>query len=849
MSTVLSIQYPWALTLLPLLLVLWLVAGKSLAPLTPRRRTMVLFLRCILLLCVVGALADIRWLGTTRQHALVWLIDVSDSVGKAALEKYAALQPEADAAASRNNTILFAGNARLVDASAVHPDSVRDSYQPNFTRLRGALQFAMATLPDGYTYSIVLLSDGQSDDSGAELLAEPLAAAGIRLHALTVTPPDEPEVLVRTVEAPAQVRRNEPFVVESEIISNRDQPARLAIYRNGILADSREVELTAGANRFRFNQSLDTDSLTEYIVTVHSEQDRLLDNNQRTALVQSTGEPRVLLVTDLPPQAGNLVRAMRMEGIHVDVRPESGVPDSLADLQNYELLVLDNIPATALSERQFDLFTTWVGDFGGGFLMLGGDQSFGLGGYHRTPLDEMLPLQSEFELQEDRPSTALMLVIDKSGSMQGERMEMARNAANGAIDLLTPSDYAGVIAFDGSAYVVSPMQPVLDRYGIQRAISGIDAGGGTNLSPAMELAAQKLALIPAQIKHVIILSDGHSQSGPFRELTMRLTQMGATVSTVGVGAGTDVALLEGIARNGNGRFYYTEKNTDVPQIIARETMTASRSALNEIPFAAAPFLPAPFLNSIDFNSAPFLYGHVKTEARPTAEVWLVTDEGAPLLASWRHGLGTVGAFTSDARNRWALEWTRWDAYSRFWAQTFRHLMRSAQSAPYSIQVVPAPGGREVIVDALAPDGGFADVSHGSVLLLTADAQRQRIELRRAGPGHYRALLPATDPGNYHFHMELPGSNGAEPIQHYAAFSVGYADEYLLLPPDEALLDTLAAATGGSRQPASLASTLATDDRRAHRQIPLWPWFLAVGLAVFLADVAARRLPDSPHHHF
>ena len=79
---------------------------------------------------------------------------------------------------------------------------------------------------------------------------------------------------------------------------------------------------------------------------------------------------------------------------------------------------------------------TYVQDLGGGLIMLGGDQSFGLGGYYKTSLEEILPVRSDFEKEKEKPSLAMMLVIDKSGSMGGEKIEMAKEAARAAVELL-----------------------------------------------------------------------------------------------------------------------------------------------------------------------------------------------------------------------------------------------------------------------------------------------------------------------------------------------------------------------------------------------------------------------------
>ena len=135
----------------------------------------------------------------------------------------------------------------------------------------------------------------------------------------------------------------------------------------------------------------------------------------------------MLLVESDPKLIRDLTFALEQEDIQVDVRPPQGMPDNLADLQNYELLILSNVPATALTQRQMEVARTYVQDLGGGLIMLGGDQSFGLGGYYKTVLEEILPVRSDFEKEKEKPSLAMVLVIDKSGSMGGEKIEMAKD--------------------------------------------------------------------------------------------------------------------------------------------------------------------------------------------------------------------------------------------------------------------------------------------------------------------------------------------------------------------------------------------------------------------------------------
>jgi Mg-chelatase subunit ChlD len=158
----------------------------------------------------------------------------------------------------------------------------------------------------------------------------------------------------------------------------------------------------------------------------------------------------------------------------------------------------------------------YVRDLGGGFMMIGGDHSFGPGGYYKTPIEETLPISLDVRQKKHLPSLALALVIDKSGSMAGVKMDLTREAASATVDFLSDRDSVGVIAFDSEAYPVVNITKVEDKQSILRQIESIQALGGTNMYPGLRTALQWLQASDAQIKHIIVLSDGRSEDGDFR---------------------------------------------------------------------------------------------------------------------------------------------------------------------------------------------------------------------------------------------------------------------------------------------------------------------------------------------
>jgi uncharacterized membrane protein len=619
------------------------------------------------------------------------------------------------------------------------------------------------------------------------------------------------------------------------------------VYRGGhLVAEEPACKVKKGESRYTFTQTLAHEKLGLFRAVIEGfPGDTLQDNNSNHGLVFTTGKPRVLLIDSHPRLAEHLERALREEGIEADVRPPQGMPTGLDDLQNYEMLILSNVPAAKLTQKQMEIIRIYVQDLGGGFLMLGGDQSFGLGGYYKTVVEELLPVRSDFEKEREKPSLAMVLIIDKSGSMAGQKMELAKEAAKGAIDLLNPRDKVGVIAFDSQMFWVSEIRPSTDRRQIADQISRITAGGGTVMGPPLEQALEALRAVEARFKHVILLTDGiPTDMADLRGIAAAMATSRITLSTVGIGdpGGEDVdkRLLEEMATAGKGRFYYTDDPSAVPQIFVQETIAANKSALKEDPFRPVVLQQTPVLANLDFAAAPPLLGHVQTRARPTGEVVLATETGDPLLAWWRTGLGMSIGFTSNAKTNWAGDWISWPGYSKFWAQVVRHGMRKSDAKGIQVQVETRHRRATVTLDAFDP-GNDEFLNQAEVRLTVIDPQYAKHDhvLQQTAPGRYVAEFDTPSVGAYHLDLMLTQDN-ALLYRQSRGLVVGYPDELRLRPTNEELLRAIARASGGTYQPAP-EEVFAERDRTARQALPLWPYLVTAAACLFVCDVALRRL--------
>jgi Ca-activated chloride channel homolog len=805
-----------------------------------------LAIRSVILLLLVLALAGLTLSRPTNEQFVVFAVDQSLSVGKESQQEARKFLDEAAAKAGRTKVAflpfqgepgkLISTHALLFDEAKANPKTAADS-PPPATNLEAALEAAVAMIPPGYVPQVVLLSDG--NQTRGDALRTSLRA-GIPISTVPLPTRKEQEAQVSAVNLPAQVRQGEPFFVEVVIDSNHDDEGLIQVYRGDHEVVHEKKAIKKGENRFRFQQSIESERLANFTARISGlKEDTLLDNNSESGLVYAAGKPRVLIVESDPKLIRELVAALEQEEIQVDVRPATGMPDNLADLQNYELLILSNVPATSLSQKQMEVARTYVQDLGGGFMMLGGEQSFGLGGYYKSVLEDILPVRSDFEKEKEKPSLGMVLVIDKSGSMDGDKIEMAKTAARSAAELLGNSDQVAVVAFDGETYVISEMQSASNKGRIIDDISRIEAGGGTTMYPAMEKAFDILQETHARLKHVIILTDGVSQPGDFTGLAQAMAQAKITLSTVAVGSDSDTSLLEEIAKTGQGRYYLTEDPASIPQIFAKETVTASKSAIDEQPFVPQVIRATQALKGIDLENAPFLLGYVMTRPKPTCEVILATEKGDPLLVWWRYGLGMTVAFTSDAKSRWAAEWLTWPGYSKFWAQLVRNTMRKGDAKGVAVQVEQRGGKATITLDAVDPAGRFLNQADAEMTVIDPQLRSRKLPLAQTAPGRYVASLDVSKSGAYH--LELTQKKSGQVLYRQSrGVSVGYSDELRLRPTNEALLRQIAQASEGTYQPTAEA-IFAPTSRTAHRPTPLWPWLLSLAALLVVLDVFFRRI--------
>jgi uncharacterized membrane protein len=698
----------------------------------------------------------------------------------------------------------------------------------------------------------VLLTDGWSTIGSPPADALP---SGVHVSYVHIPPPAAGQrpgpAVVHSLDVPTTARAGDRIDVTLGLQAAEPVDARLRLWLDQTLVADGPIHLEAGDTRLALPQRVAAPAAASAQNFVEVRADLqvagLSTRSTLSAVVVVKPAGRVLVLEDEPNQADGLVALLQGEGLQVDRRPSSRLPPSASALSGYDGLVLVNTPATSLSLDQQRTLVSFVQDLGRGLLVVGGARAFAPGGYQGTPLDDLLPVSAEPPIEPQQGSLALFLVIDRSGSMDvltgggtssggASKMAMAREAAIEAARLLQPQDTLGVIAFDSGFQWVVPPTKLLGPDDARRAtalISTIKSGGGTSILPPLEAAYQAAVTADAPLKHVILLTDGESNDRGFEDLISRMKPAQVTLSTLAIGSDADTRLLSNLAHIGGGRYYFTERGTQIPRIASKETTILTRNAVIEGQVAAIVADPSPILRSLS-GDLPALSGYVATTRKDRAVTALETEKGHPLLAHWQFGLGRVVVWTSEAQRGWASSWGSWPDAAQFWSQAVRWSLPAPVRADFQPSAQVGSDGRQVTlqVQAVGDDARFADLQDTRATVVAPDGSAREVRLAQRAPGTYGLDTRVSASGTYRV-LFAQGSR-----QEVAGFSAPDAVEMHSVGLNRALLDLLARTSGGHEL--TDVAGLAAPGNGPGPAISLWPWLLGLALALLPLDVFVRR---------
>jgi uncharacterized membrane protein len=859
----------WLLLLVPLLLAAVIPAIATRRRTGVRRHRAALAVRAGLLAGLVFALAGFQLVLPVDRLATVFVVDLSDSVGTtgrdaalAYVRDSLAVMPPGDEAG-----VVAFGKEALVErlpAEVRELGRIRSTPVTAATDVGAALRLASALFPDAAQKRIVLLSDGNDTTGNGQQEAALAAARGVQVqtHAIGLTGRDE--VLIERLTTPSTARIGERIEAAVDVTSSVAQPATVRLYGNGTLLMTLRTDLKAGANHLVFGCAGGADAdcpleMTEpgfiaFRAVIEAARDTFSQNNTADADTIVKGVPRILVLGGNADVAAQLVASLRAEGQTVDTLVPEALPTDFAGLVTYDGIVVVDVPRLRFTDRQLAALQVYVRDLGRGLVMIGGPDAYGAGGYTKTPMEETLPVDMGVRNRQKEPDIALVVVIDKSGSMdachcntfnqgggsqiQGVRkVDIGKEAILRAAAALTARDELGVVAFDESAHWVVQTRPLGALGDLQSQIAGINPLGTTNIYSGLEQAVGSLETVTATRRHIILLTDGWSRSGEYTDLLKRMQAAGITLSTVGAGGGAN-PFLEELAKEGGGRFYAATNPASIPDIFLKETEQVAGQQIVEEEFFPIQTGTSPILRGLD-EGFPKLLGYNGTTIKSAAQSVLVSARDDPLLAQWQYGLGRSVAWTSDSTGRWAKHWLGWDGFDRFFSQLVSWTFPGEETEGIEASFQTAAGKTTLHVESVESDGSPRDFYRTMAVVVSPTFGSREVLLDQVAPGVYEAPLGEIDAGAYAVRVTQTRP-GASALGRTVGIVAPVSAEYRLLGVNTALLATLRTATGGAE--AILPADPWRHDLRSTASFTeLWPLLLVLALLLWPLDVALRRV--------
>jgi uncharacterized membrane protein len=662
------------------------------------------------------------------------------------------------------------------------------------------------------------------------------------------------------IVVPDQTIKDTPFDIKIFLSSESDTSGILRLFEDDIQIAEQEVDIRAGRNPpLVLQRRLQDGAFHRYRATIEVPGDVRVQNNVAEAFTTLKTEPTVLLVEgDLAMEVSPtnyLAAALQLEDIRVRLVGPDRIPVGIDELQAYDSIILSNVAAGDMTDQQMRLIERAVHDLGVGLVMIGGENSFGAGGYQDSPIELALPVSMDVKQKKVLPNGALAIVLHTVEIPDGNAW--AREIALAALRVLSEQDWFGVLYFGsgpqnagqggapgggfggwGDHWLWEPgLQQVGDKRRMVAMINGVAPMDMKDFNSMMQMAYDGLAPIKAQAKHIVVISDADPQSAS-RALLERIRDAGISVSTIAISPHNeaDIQRMKDMAYIGGGNFYFPKTSFELPRIFIKEASIVRRSLIFEEPFF--PVSDAPSEVMAGFSALPQLGGYVVTSDKELATIALRTDKDDPLLAHWRYGLGKSVAFTSDAKNKWASQWLDWEGFSKFWSQVVRWSLREVSSSNLQVTTELRGGKGIVTVDALDTEGNFRNFLEFDTTVLSPGLEPQTVRVRQIGPGRYEGTFDASKVGTYMVSMATTGEQGTEAVFSGAALS--YSPEYEASRSNDEFLERIAQESGGRLVTADY-SPFRHDLPPTSRPRPLWPILLLLGLLLVPVDVFLRRV--------
>lgn len=863
LNNVVDFTYPSSFALLLITPWIWWMQAAGHSGLTKGRGNAALIVRLIVTALLISVLALPRSVTTSDVVSVVYNVDMSASVKDA---KDAAFSVVAGTAAEKppkdEAGLVVFGRTSAVEypprESFPFEKYTNSQVAEDATNLQQSLSLSAAMLPEENRGRVVLISDGTETVGELKHAITELQARNIQVDVMPIDVGSvRDEVFIERLDLPRFVRLGETYEAATVLTSLQDGSGTLVLTQNDEELQRMKVDFKAGKNRFAVPIKVDAPGYYEYEarIEVPSDKDYRSENNAVRNYLYIDGPGKVLIVNDPsgnPKEWQYVKEALDNGDREVEVVSATNLPQDPLSLMPYDAVMFANVPADALMATQVQAIHDSVRNLGIGFVMLGGPNSFGPGGYQNSPIEDCLPISMEISKKKILPKGALVIILHTCEFPQGN--SWAKRITKEAVKVLSAEDEVGAIGYGSKGeHWIFELTPAKDYDSLVTKINGADIGDMPEFTSTMEMGLKGLIASDAASRHMIIISDGDPPMPPPATLK-KFRDAQASVSTVAIfpHGPRDAQILNAISSQTGGRFYFPSDPAQLPSIFIKEAKTLRRSQIQKRTFMPRLLQDDPILR--DIAGVPPLHGYVLTSEKddpratvllsaPPKEGDLVADDSDvdPVLAVWRYGLGATAAFTSDLTDDWGKDWVKWEQFQQLVTQMTTRVSRVRREQ--FLRVYTYVNGNEgvVVVEDFHPEEMLLDMT---VNVSAANGFKYSGAVRQIAPRRYQATIPLQGKARYQVQISGEGTDRSEVA--YGGFIVSYSPEYLRFQANPIALREIAEQTGGDElDPDQSSEDLAKqiygrrEPKRSTR--PVFDWFLMALACMIPLDVAVRRV--------
>jgi len=717
--------------------------------------------RIILTSLVVLSIIGVNLPGRKHKTTTIFLVDMSDSNVSSLQEKEEYLRKQISALPLGESYGIVTFGRNAVTDQFVNSDNeyygIATNPDGTATNIEDATEYAISLIPDNRLGRVVVLTDGKETVGDISLVKDKLEKNDVELCGLLFDTEYGQDIYIQNVDMPDKLATGDAYSIKVTVYSTYETNATLSVWEGSNLDQESKVKLTKGENTFVLNDIAGDDAIEEKTVTIEAEGDTIVENNSMITAALVDAPEKILIVSGVTEDSSGLENILKSLNKDVTTVSALSAPSDITGVLKYQTIILDDCHIKDMPEEFPTLLQTFVRDYGGGVICTGGKESYAPGGYKDTVLEEILPVDMTPKGIDEAPSLAMVMVIDCSGSMDSagynaatgqasggrKKIDVAVDAAKEAVNNLSRNDYVGVVAFSDQFEWKQKLVQVEDKEAIKSKIETLGIMGGTVIKPAVIDAAKALSKADAGVKHILLLTDGEGETTDFNDAIDLINENNITMSTIAIGSDSDTSLLERLAEDCGGRYYYSDSSTDVPKIFAEEVYLSGTAYYKNGDFS---------LYTSNSNLVSGLYedgisnitGYVATSTKSGAREVITTSEDEPLLSCWQYGLGHSIAWMTNVSGDWDASLAAQQDYLEMWKRMLDYTSMENDLGKDAVSVYKRRG--KVEISYMASE--YSEATSVVGVYTSPSGVTEELTLEPGEPGNYTASFEPKEMGVY-----------------------------------------------------------------------------------------------------